>query len=105
MTIKTHVASIGRENHGLYINGSYWVTVHGPDVTTRRARAEALAAGIREAWRTMPSAPLDGSTVDLWADGKRWPDYRWSVTGERWFKGLTECRNPTHWRKPEGPTT
>lgn len=115
MTIRTHIMPMmAKTTMQLFVNGAYWCTVHGDTPIIAQARADALATGIREAWRTMASAPLDGSPVDLWADGERYPDHYWSEPHSAWcvqrWMGkheivIVRTITPTHWRKPEGPTT
>lgn len=56
-------------------------------------------------WRTIDSAPKDGTPVDLWASGQRWTDCTW--TGAYWFTpyGVYDSgaemelhgHIPTHW--------
>lgn len=48
-------------------------------------------------WQLIKDAPLDGSPVDLWANGKRWTDCRWGegVTGHK-NKGNQVWVRPDH---------
>lgn len=79
-------------------------------------------------WRTIDSAPRDGTVIDLWANGERWPDCYfgkrryWSLDGNEtttlaWLmetpdwvwvtlnENLPRGTTPTHWMphpKPPG---
>ncbi|TCS14575.1 hypothetical protein [Caulobacter sp. BK020] len=60
------------------------------------------------AWRTIDSAPQDGTVIDLWRDGERLVGYWWSQTHKTWITqaGLlavvTICltSEPSHWMLP-----
>lgn len=69
-------------------------------------------------WQPISTAPTDGTVIDLWAKGRRYPDCRWNY--DHWEQeyaevyGVTfdpfsmEDNKPSHWMKipnpPEGIT-
>lgn len=57
-----------------------WPIVRPDDLARLLDHVEAFK------WRPIESAPRDGTRVDLFADGERFPDC-W-FTSERWFSGI-----------------
>ena len=76
-------------------------------------------------WRTMDTAPKDGTLIDVWAGGRRVVDVRWEpedyAKGRCWAEAFPTARGmagsdgfpaylypqPTHWMPtpPEAPRT
>lgn len=62
-------------------------------------------------WQTIDTAPLDGTPVDLWAEGKRWTDFHYVSKGVKGWQRkegfpVTYRRLlvlPTHWRRIIAP--
>lgn len=71
------------------------------------ATVDDLIAWIRERraedWQPIETAPKDETIVDLWCDGKRYPNC--SACANVW-RGIADSirQPPTHWRPlPKGP--
>jgi hypothetical protein len=70
---------------------------------------------VKTGWRTIESAPRDGTRVDLWdRSGHRWTDAHWGVhywrhgmpAGEpSWGRGTIDgpAPDPTHWMPLPAP--
>ena len=58
-------------------------------------------------WRTIDSAPKDGTRILAWRKGLVRPlmvEYSQAVDGSGWFDGLIHVSNLTHWMHlPEPP--
>ena len=58
-------------------------------------------------WRTIDSAPKDGTRILAWRKGFVHPivvEYSQAIDGSGWFDGLIYVANPTHWvHLPESP--
>lgn len=72
-------------------------------------------------WQPIETAPLDGTVVDVWGDGRRWANLNWNDGNWRhsyWSLGrpanaskvhlrsnVYPSLNPTHWMPlPEPPS-
>lgn len=90
-----------RERKYLTLDGAAEIARAAPDLL---AEIERLSAGT--GWRTMESAPKDGTKIDLWCEdrcskGLRIPNCYWIVDGMAWAGPFPQLYGPyiaTHWR-------
>lgn len=64
-------------------------------------------------WKTIDTAPKDGTKVDLWMNGRRFVDCYWSKKNNVWYCLNSDkegnrykiYKEPTHWMPlPQPPT-
>ena len=70
--------------------------------------AQVAIAAMPSGWQTMETAPKDGTEIDLWVHGARYPDAFWGTDdiGEpAWIDDnayVAAPDQPTHWMYPPG---
>ena len=55
----------------------------------------------RTGWQPIATAPMDGTLVDLWIDGGRWPSCRWGKPYHTCGEAGRYCDDDWH-RAPDG---